>query len=94
MCVVDTSPINVCLGSSRQRNRFSSLLSPYSTVEKSHSQLLSIQFFHTLQQGNTQILITTKIRVRYEEKVKLNDNLVNMCYFTYSREDWEILGDL
>jgi hypothetical protein len=31
------------------------------------------------------------MRVRYEENVKLNDNLVNMCYFTYSRE---ILGDL
>jgi hypothetical protein len=31
------------------------------------------------------------MRDRYEEKVKLNDNLVNMCYFTYSRE---ILGDL
>jgi hypothetical protein len=31
------------------------------------------------------------MRVRYEEKVKLNDNLVSMCYFTYSRE---ILGDL
>ncbi len=31
------------------------------------------------------------MRVMYEEKVKLNDNLDNMCYFTYSRE---ILGDL